>query len=249
MTVCVENSEHSVIIDSGAHFSIVVREYLEKHFPNWENRAFSTRAKNLKSASIKMTSIGTIIRKIIILYRQGNIRLNQDSVVLEDAHIQGFLLGTDYQRMYGIDIYNSKNRHITIEAKFSSNLTSKQKLSLLKILRKNRTAFAIGEEALGKIRGHGIALYLDVERTYPHILGRTTYTASLKARKEIEKNFNKLLDIDVIRKIGHNEIVKVSTPALIIWNDGKSKFSGDFIALNNYIKAELPYNKDTPFSR
>ncbi|MBW0464597.1 hypothetical protein O181_004312 [Austropuccinia psidii MF-1] len=62
-----------------------------------------------------MTSIGTIIKEIIIPHRKGKSRLKPEFVVLEDAHIQGFLLGTDYQRMYGIDIYNSKNRHITIE--------------------------------------------------------------------------------------------------------------------------------------
>ncbi|MBW0545035.1 hypothetical protein O181_084750 [Austropuccinia psidii MF-1] len=77
--------------------------------------------------------------------------------------------------MYGIEIYNSKNRHINIgtnkekkfsldiyqisthepleelmnefrEGQFRTTLTSKQKLSLLKMLRKNRLAFAIGEE-------------------------------------------------------------------------------------------------------
>ncbi|MBW0550306.1 hypothetical protein O181_090021, partial [Austropuccinia psidii MF-1] len=53
-----------------------------------------------------MTSIGTIIKEIIIPHRKGNIRLNPEFVVLDDAHIQGLLLGTDYQRMYGIDIYN-----------------------------------------------------------------------------------------------------------------------------------------------
>ncbi|MBW0489554.1 hypothetical protein O181_029269 [Austropuccinia psidii MF-1] len=87
--------------------------------------------------------------------------------------------------MYGIDIYSSKNRHITIgidkekkfsldiyqistqdppeeltnefrEGQFSTNLTSKQKLSLLKMLRKNRQAFAIGEQPSGKIRCHDI---------------------------------------------------------------------------------------------
>ncbi|MBW0473313.1 hypothetical protein O181_013028 [Austropuccinia psidii MF-1] len=61
-----------------------------------------------------MISIGTIIKEIVIPHRKGNIRLNPEFVVLDDTHIQGFLLGTDYQRMYGIDIYNSRNRHITI---------------------------------------------------------------------------------------------------------------------------------------
>ncbi|MBW0497473.1 hypothetical protein O181_037188 [Austropuccinia psidii MF-1] len=178
-----------------------------------------------------------------------------------------FLLGTDSQRIYGIDIYNGKNRHITIgtnkekkfvldiyqissqdpqeellnelrEGQFSTTLTSKQKLSLLKIMRKDRPAFAIGEEPLCKIGGHDIELYLDVERSYPPILRRPPYPEGLETRKEIEKHIKEFLDIDVIRNIGHNEIVEMSTPFLITWNDGKSRLCGDFRALNNYTKAD-----------
>ncbi|MBW0521394.1 hypothetical protein O181_061109 [Austropuccinia psidii MF-1] len=73
-----------------------------------------------------MTSIVTIIKEIFIPHRKGNIRLNPEFAVLDDAHIQVFLLGTDYQRMYGIEIYNSKNRHITFginkEKKFSLDI-------------------------------------------------------------------------------------------------------------------------------
>ncbi|MBW0504848.1 hypothetical protein O181_044563 [Austropuccinia psidii MF-1] len=114
VTVCIDNSQHRLIIDSGAHCSIVARSYLDNHFPNLERQLLPTKARNLKSASGKITSIGKIIKAIIIPHRKGNIRLKQEFVVLDDAHIQGFLLGTDYQRMYGRDIYKSKNRHITI---------------------------------------------------------------------------------------------------------------------------------------
>ncbi|MBW0554703.1 hypothetical protein O181_094418 [Austropuccinia psidii MF-1] len=243
MTVCIYNSQHPLIIDSGAHFSIVAGNYLNNHFPNWETQLLPTKPKSFKSASGKMTSIGTNINEIIIPHRK------------------------DYQRMYCIDIYNSKNRRITIgtnkekkfsldiyqisaqdpleellsefrEGTFSTTLTCKQKLSLLKTLRKNRPAFAIGEEPLGKIRGHDIALYLDVERPYPPILRRPPYPEFLETRKEIEKHINELLDMDVIRKIGHNEIAKISTPVLITWNDGKCRLCGDFKALNNSTKAE-----------
>ncbi|MBW0515409.1 hypothetical protein O181_055124 [Austropuccinia psidii MF-1] len=146
--------------------------------------------------------------------------------------------------MYGIDIYNSKNRHNTIgtnkekkfsldiyqistqapleellhefrEGQFSTTLTSKQKLSFLKMLRKNRPEFAIGVEPLGKIRGHDIELYLDVERPYPPILRRPPYPEGLETRKEIEKHINELLDMDLIRNIGQNEIVEIKTPVLI----------------------------------
>ncbi|MBW0560792.1 hypothetical protein O181_100507 [Austropuccinia psidii MF-1] len=116
-----------------------------------------------------MTSIWTITKEIIIPHRKVNIRLKPVFFVLEDAHIQGFLLETYYQRMYGIDIYNSKNRKITIgtnkekeflldiyqmsthdpleellnelrEGQLSTSLTSEQKFSLLKMLRKNQTS-------------------------------------------------------------------------------------------------------------
>ncbi|MBW0495454.1 hypothetical protein O181_035169 [Austropuccinia psidii MF-1] len=114
ITVCIDNAQHPLIIDSGAHFSIVVKNYLDNHFPNCENQIFPTKEKKFKGASGRMTYIGTIIKEIIIPHRKGKIRLNPEFVVLDDAHIQGLLLGTDYQRMYGIDIYNSKSSHITI---------------------------------------------------------------------------------------------------------------------------------------
>ncbi|MBW0498570.1 hypothetical protein O181_038285 [Austropuccinia psidii MF-1] len=161
-----------------------------------------------------MTSTRTIIKEIIIPHRKGNIRLNPEFVVLEDAHIQRFLLGTDYQRMYGIDIYNIKDRHITggtnkekkfsldiyqisthepleellnefREGQFSTTLTGKQKLNLLKILRKNLSAFSIGEEPLGKIRGHDIELYLDVKRPHPPMQRRPPYPGIWKLGRKL----------------------------------------------------------------
>ncbi|MBW0471328.1 hypothetical protein O181_011043 [Austropuccinia psidii MF-1] len=251
MTVFIDNAQYPLIIDSGAQCFIVARYYLDNHFPNWEELLFPTKEKNFNSASGKMTSIGKIIKEIIIPHRKGNIRLNPAFLVLDDAHIQGFLQGTDYHRMYGIDIYNSKNRHITIgtnkdknvsldicqisaqdpleellnefrEGEFSTTLTSKQKLSFLKMLRNIRQAFAIGEEALGKIGVHDIELYLHVERPYPPMLRRPPYPASLETRKEIEKHINELLEMDVIQKIGYSEIV----------------LCGNFRAHNNYTKAD-----------
>ncbi|MBW0483022.1 hypothetical protein O181_022737 [Austropuccinia psidii MF-1] len=106
------------------------------------------------------------------------------------------------------------------------------------MLRKNRPAFANDEEPLGNVRGHDIELYPDVERPYQSMLRRPPYPESLVNRKDIEKHINELLEMDVIRKIGHNEIVEITTPVLITWYDGKSRFCGDFRALNNYKKAE-----------
>ncbi|MBW0506625.1 hypothetical protein O181_046340 [Austropuccinia psidii MF-1] len=108
MTVCIDNVQHPLIIDSGAHCSIVARKYLDNHLPNLVEQPLPTKAKNFKSESGKTTCIGTIIKGIVIPHRKGNVRLNPEFVVLDNAHIQGFLLGTDYQRMYDKDFYNSK---------------------------------------------------------------------------------------------------------------------------------------------
>ncbi|MBW0463393.1 hypothetical protein O181_003108 [Austropuccinia psidii MF-1] len=211
MTVCVENAQIPLIFDSEACFSIVSREYLYKKFPNWAIQLLPTKAKCFDSESGKMKEIGTIIKEIIIPPRKGNSRLNQGSLALEDTQIQGFLLGTYYQRMYEIDIYNSKDRNITIgtnretkpslyiyhfcnqgpleellnafkEAQFISTHTINQNLSLIKSLRKNRTTFSMGQEPLGKIRGHDIEIYLNVERPYPLMLRRPPYPKSLETR-------------------------------------------------------------------
>ncbi|MBW0464209.1 hypothetical protein O181_003924 [Austropuccinia psidii MF-1] len=70
------------------------------------------------------------------------------------------------------------------------------------------------------------------------MLRRPPYPENLETRKEIEKHINELLKTDVIRKIGHNEIVEITTTFLIIWHDGKSRLCGYLKALNSYKKAD-----------
>ncbi|MBW0555721.1 hypothetical protein O181_095436 [Austropuccinia psidii MF-1] len=139
------------------------------------------------------------------------------------------------EKKLSLDIYQFSNQdpleellNEVKEGKFSSNLTSKPNLSLAEILRKTRPVLP-----LGKIKGHDIGLYIDEERPYPPMLTGPPYPASLQTRKEIEKHINGILDIDVIRKIGNNEIVIITTTVLITWHDGKSKLFVDFRALKN----------------
>ncbi|MBW0486520.1 hypothetical protein O181_026235 [Austropuccinia psidii MF-1] len=70
------------------------------------------------------------------------------------------------------------------------------------------------------------------------MLRRSPYPESQKTRKEFEKHVNEILDIDLIRKIGQNEIVEVTTPFLISWHDDKSRLCANFRALRNYTKAD-----------
>ncbi|MBW0548042.1 hypothetical protein O181_087757 [Austropuccinia psidii MF-1] len=70
------------------------------------------------------------------------------------------------------------------------------------------------------------------------MLRRPPYPESLETRKDIEKHINELLYMDVIRKMGHNEIGEITTPVLITWHDGKSRLFGNSRALNNHTKAD-----------
>ncbi|MBW0492761.1 hypothetical protein O181_032476 [Austropuccinia psidii MF-1] len=208
MNVCIDDAQHPLIIDSGAHCSIVARNYLDNHFTKWENQLFPTKAKNFKSASGKMTSMGTLTKEIFIPHRKVNIRLNPEFGVMSTS--KGFY-GEQITIGYPLEELLNELR----EGQFSTTLTSKKQPILLKMLRKNTPAFAIGEEPLGKIKGHDIELYLDVETPYPPILRRPPYPECLETRKELEKYINLLLDMDVIRKIRHNEIVEINTSVQI----------------------------------
>ncbi|MBW0497505.1 hypothetical protein O181_037220 [Austropuccinia psidii MF-1] len=75
------------------------------------------------------------------------------------------LTGTNKEKKFSLDIYQISTHDLLEEfliefreGQFSTTLTSKQKLSLLKMLRKNKPAFAIGEEPLGNLKGHDIEL-------------------------------------------------------------------------------------------
>ncbi|MBW0507187.1 hypothetical protein O181_046902 [Austropuccinia psidii MF-1] len=42
------------------------------------------------------------------------------------------------------------------------------------------------------------------------------------------------MDLVVLRKVGHNEQVEVTTPVIITWHNGKSRMVGDVRALKTY---------------
>ncbi|MBW0509096.1 hypothetical protein O181_048811, partial [Austropuccinia psidii MF-1] len=60
------------------------------------------------------------------------------------------------------------------------------------------------------------------------------YPASPRAREALESHINELMKLGVLRKVGHNEVVEVTTPVIISWHNDKSRMVGDFRALNTY---------------
>ncbi|MBW0558099.1 hypothetical protein O181_097814 [Austropuccinia psidii MF-1] len=120
------------------------------------------------------------------------------------------------------------------EAEISLHLTDKQENELSSLLYDHRGAFASDKEPLGAIIGHEVDIILNIERPYPPLLRRPAYPASPKSREALETHIKELLDLGVIRKVGHNEEVEITTPVIVAWHNGKSRMVGDFRALNTY---------------
>ncbi|MBW0565078.1 hypothetical protein O181_104793 [Austropuccinia psidii MF-1] len=89
------------------------------------------------------------------------------------------------------------------------------------ILFQYREAFASDNKPPGAIKGHEVDIMLNVERPYPPLLRRTSYPASPRAREALESHINELMKLEVLRKVGHNEEVEVTTPVIITWHNDK----------------------------
>ncbi|MBW0527496.1 hypothetical protein O181_067211 [Austropuccinia psidii MF-1] len=129
------------------------------------------------------------------------------------------------------------------EAEISLHLTNKQENELSALLYDHREAIASDKEPLGKIIGHEVDIILNIERPYPPLLRRPAYPASPKSREALEIHIKELLDLGVIRKVGHNEEVEITTPIIVACNDEKSRMVGDFRALSTYT---VPYRYPIP---
>ncbi|MBW0522825.1 hypothetical protein O181_062540 [Austropuccinia psidii MF-1] len=97
-----------------------------------------------------------------------------------------------------------------------------------------KNAFASDNEPLGTIKGNEVDITLIIDKPYPPVLRRPAYPSSPRAREALEKHIQDLIQLGVLRQIGHNEEVEVTTPVIISWNNDKSRMFGAFRALNAY---------------
>ncbi|KAH9442390.1 hypothetical protein Pst134EB_028644 [Puccinia striiformis f. sp. tritici] len=109
------------------------------------------------------------------------------------------------------------------EANINEQLTISQKDTLFSLLFRNQLAFATTDHPLGAIKGHEVHIKLTTERPYPPLLRRPPYPASPKSREALEEHIEELVRLDVLRKVGHNEVVEITTPVIIAWHNGKSR--------------------------
>ncbi|MBW0463130.1 hypothetical protein O181_002845 [Austropuccinia psidii MF-1] len=108
------------------------------------------------------------------------------------------------------------------------------KEDLIEILFQYREAFASDNGPFGAIKGHEVDIMLNLESSYPPLLRRKAYPASLRAREALETNINDLMKLGVLRKGGNNEEGEVTTSLIITWHNDESRIVGDFRELNTY---------------
>ncbi|MBW0535417.1 hypothetical protein O181_075132 [Austropuccinia psidii MF-1] len=166
---------------------------------------------------------------------------------------QHIILGNDYLNIYGIDINNHKDQYFIIrenkKQKFAfSNIpekilivssnkdTYKEEFETDKPFEAQnyKDPFASDNEPLGTIEGNDVDITLNIERSHPPVLRRPAYPAIPRAREALEKHIQGLVQLGVLRKVGHNEEIEVKTPIIIAWNNDKYRIFREFGALNTY---------------
>ncbi|MBW0516001.1 hypothetical protein O181_055716 [Austropuccinia psidii MF-1] len=108
------------------------------------------------------------------------------------------------------------------------------KEKLIDLLFKYNSAFETDKETLGAMIENEVDITLNVEKHYPPLLRRSAYPAISKAGEAFNIHNEKLMNLGVLRKVGHNEQVEVTTPVIINWNNRKERIVEDFRALNTY---------------
>ncbi|MBW0524370.1 hypothetical protein O181_064085 [Austropuccinia psidii MF-1] len=85
---------------------------------------------------------------------------------------------------------------------------------------KYKSAFETEKEPLASIIGNEVNIFFNVEKPYPPFLRRPAYPASPRAREALEVHIKELMDLGVLRKVGHNENVEVTTPVIVAFHNG-----------------------------
>ncbi|MBW0533292.1 hypothetical protein O181_073007 [Austropuccinia psidii MF-1] len=120
------------------------------------------------------------------------------------------------------------------EAQINPSLSPQTSNEPIDVLYTYNNEFASDNEPLGAIRRHEVHITLNIDRPYPPVLRRPAYPVSPRAREALEKHIQELIQPGVLRKVGHNEEVEVTTPVIIACNSDRSRMVGDFRTLNTY---------------
>ncbi|MBW0537253.1 hypothetical protein O181_076968 [Austropuccinia psidii MF-1] len=236
----------------------------KNHLLPIEGVQFSSASDNMYPLAILDTNLvfphtaGSIRMKTEILVMEnctsqhiilGNDYLNIYGIDINNHKDRDFTIGENKRQKFDfynmpkqISIVSSKKdtykegfaANQLVEAQINSSLSPKMRHELIDVLYTYNNAFASDIEPVGAIKGHEVDITLNIDRPYPPVLRRPAYPASPRAREALEKHIQELIQLGVLRKVGHNEEVEVTTPVIIAWHNDKSRMVGDFRELNTY---------------
>ncbi|MBW0516213.1 hypothetical protein O181_055928 [Austropuccinia psidii MF-1] len=109
--IMVGNQEN---IDIGAYCTCVSKGSLKTIVPDWEEKLIPIQGVEFSSASEGMKALGIIELTLIFPHPSKCFKLNVEFSVMDNCTSKHFILGNDYLTIYGIDIFNQKDRYFTI---------------------------------------------------------------------------------------------------------------------------------------
>ncbi|MBW0568418.1 hypothetical protein O181_108133 [Austropuccinia psidii MF-1] len=236
--VVIEKNPTKHLLDPGVFCSCVGKSFLKTCVPNFEDKLVPIDGIKFNSASNPMKELGIFEANILFPHLNRDLRITVEFFVMENCSTSEIFLLL-YKRQIEVNKVSPVNLELEKlkseqlrEAQISLYLTDKQENELSSLLYDHKGEFASDKEPLGAIIGHEIDIILNIERPYPPLFRRPAYPASPKSREALETHIKELLDLGVIRNVGHNEEVEITTPVIVAWHNGKSRMFGDFRALN-----------------
>ncbi|MBW0511768.1 hypothetical protein O181_051483 [Austropuccinia psidii MF-1] len=98
-----------------------------------------------------------------------------------------------------------------VEAQINPSLSAKMGHELIDVLYTYNNAFASDNEPLGALKGHEVDINLNIDRPHPPVLRRPAYPASPIDKEALERHIQELIQLGLLRKVGHNEDVSGNT--------------------------------------
>ncbi|MBW0467639.1 hypothetical protein O181_007354 [Austropuccinia psidii MF-1] len=113
-----------------------------------------------------------------------------------------------------------------VKEKINPSLSQKMRHDLIDVPYTYKSAFPSDNEPSGAIKGDEVDININIDRPYPPALRRPAYPSSPRAREALQKQIQELIQLGVLRKVGHNEEVEVTTPVIVAWNNDTSRMVG-----------------------
>ncbi|MBW0526687.1 hypothetical protein O181_066402 [Austropuccinia psidii MF-1] len=221
--------EAKVNLDTGAFCTCVGKGYLQVILPEWTNHLLPIEDVQFSGSSNNMYLLGILDTNIVFPHPAGSIRMKTEIILMDNCTSQHIILGNDYLNIYGIDINNHQNRYFTIGENKRQKVAFSNICKQISIVSSKKDTYKEGFVA-----NHLVEAQINPSLPYPPVLRRPAYPASPRAREALEKHIQELIQLGVLRKVGHNEEVEVTTPVIIAWHNDKSRMVGYFRALNTY---------------